>query len=76
MKIDIFHNFMTSSKGGCSMICFVKIALSVIMVMKKMHISTENQNKVQLPSSRDLLSVDYLHSFMMALSHCLLTTST
>lgn len=42
VKIDIFNNFMTSSKGGYSMIYFVKIAMSVtvIMVLKKLYIST------------------------------------
>lgn len=55
MKIDVFNNFMTSSKGGCSMIYFVKIAMSVIMVLKKkVYISTPDQNKVQLPPNRKL----------------------
>lgn len=54
MKIDVFNNFMTSSKGGCSMIYFVKIAMSVIMVLKKVYISTSDQNKVQLLPSREL----------------------
>lgn len=39
VKIDIFNNFMTSSKGRCSVIYFVKIAMSVIMVLKKLYIS-------------------------------------